>query len=37
MAKIYNYNDDWKNEMLKCPKCGWEGPSNRALSSTTKI
>ena len=25
MAMIYNYNDDWKNEILKCPKCGWEG------------
>ena len=25
MAKIYQYKDNWKTDLLKCPKCGWEG------------
>ena len=25
MAKHYNYYDDWKTDVLKCPKCGWKG------------
>jgi hypothetical protein len=24
-AKHFNYYDDWKNEILTCPKCGWSG------------
>jgi hypothetical protein len=24
-AKQFNYFDDWKNEVLECPKCHWRG------------
>ena len=24
-AKQFGYDDDWKNEILICPKCGWSG------------
>lgn len=24
-AKIFNYYDDWKNEVFECPRCGWRG------------
>ena len=25
MAKHFGYYDDWKTEVLQCPKCGWKG------------
>jgi hypothetical protein len=25
MAKLFGYYDDWKSELLECPKCGWRG------------
>lgn len=24
-AKQFTHSDDWKNEILTCPKCGWSG------------
>ncbi|MEW6263841.1 MAG: hypothetical protein AB1641_12265 [Thermodesulfobacteriota bacterium] len=24
-SKIFSYYDDWKNEVLTCPQCGWQG------------
>ena len=24
-AKHFSYYDDWKNEILICPNCGWSG------------
>jgi hypothetical protein len=24
-ARIFNYEDDWENEILECPKCHWKG------------
>lgn len=31
MAKSYDYYDDWKNEVLQCPKCGWSGTFEEGL------
>ena len=25
MATHFEQTDDWKNEVLTCPKCGWQG------------
>ncbi len=25
MARHFDYFDDWKTEILECPKCGWKG------------
>ena len=28
MARHFKQTDDWENEVLTCPKCGWEGTFN---------
>ena len=28
MARHFELSDDWKNEILTCPSCGWQGTFN---------
>ena len=29
-ARHFNYEDDWENEVLECPKCHWKGTFKEA-------
>jgi len=29
-ARHFNYEDDWENEILECPKCHWKGTFKEA-------
>ena len=28
MARLFEQSDDWENEILTCPTCGWKGTFN---------
>ncbi len=30
-ARVFEYFDDWRNEILVCPSCGWRGTFEEGL------